>query len=230
MVWTDFIKKYIKYSAPIIGIISFLITFFNKEHSKYEENKEKYFDDFLVKFYNVYRSNNNINIRKFFNKNYSYVDTYIPGYINYLLEKKEYNKLKKVLVVDYFCYYPSVRNSISAVLHKIFDRAWFIQYCILFLSTMIMGFFTTSLIPMSIDEVIGRIKNTHYSSIGKIPAPIFMTVILFIMGLLTYVMKIIIDSAWIRNDMYTYDEKNIKKIITSKEKQYIKLKQRVYFL
>lgn len=85
----------IKNYAIIAGIISFIITLFNKEHKKIEENQEEYFEKFLVVFLNKYRKNNNMNIRKFFYKNYSYLDVYIPPYVNYLIKNKEYNKLKK---------------------------------------------------------------------------------------------------------------------------------------
>ncbi|AFM00767.1 hypothetical protein Desde_2432 [Desulfitobacterium dehalogenans ATCC 51507] len=84
----DFIEPYLKYSAIIAGVISFIITFFNKEQVKYEKNKEKYFDDFLVRFYSAFRNNKNVNIKDFFYKNYSYHDNYIPTICKLLIGKE----------------------------------------------------------------------------------------------------------------------------------------------
>lgn len=230
---SDFIQLYMKYSAVIAGVISFIITIFNKEHIRYEKNKEKYFNDFLIKFYNAYRNNRNINIKKFFNKNYSYLDNYIPTYVNYLIENREFDKLKKVLIVDYFCYYSSESNTVKITFYKIFKPVWFIEYCMIYVLTISVFFLGILLIPMSIDEIIGRISNTHYSNVDfyglNMPAPLFMIGMLAVLGLLIFIMKFISDS-WIRKDIYTYDKKYIEKIIKSRENEYIKLKNKVYFL
>lgn len=226
----DLIEPYIKYGAIIVGIISFMITFFNKEHVRYEKNKEKYFNNFLIDFYNAYRNNSNINIRKFFIKNYSYLDTYIPAYVRYLIEKKEFNKAKKVLVADYFFYYPSFRNTVKNIFYKIFNYTWFIEYCIFYMQTVFVFFMGLVLVPMIISDIIGRVNNTHYSSINNIPAPLFMICMLAVLGLLAFIMKFILDLDLVKKDIYTYDRKSIEKIVKLKEKEYIKLKKKVYFL
>jgi hypothetical protein len=230
----DFDLIAVKYGAVIAGVISFIITFFNKEHVRYGKNKEKYFDDFLIRFYNAYRNNNNVNIKRFFYKKYSYHDNYIPPYVNYLLENSEFDKLKKILIVDFLNYYPSIGNTIKAIFHKISKRVFFIEYCLVYILVLTIFIMGIILIPMCIDEIVGRINDTHNSSTIiyslSIPVPLFLIGSLIVMALFTYLIKVLLDTSWIKKDMYTYERKYINKIIKAKEKEYNKLKDEVYFL
>lgn len=201
--------------VSIAGLISFIIAFFNKEHDKYNRNRERYFDCFLVKFYNSYRKNNNINLRKFYIKSFDYIDIYIPAYVNYLVEKKEYDKLKKVLLVDYYDFFPNTKNAIVQALLNLSNVFDFLYYLLILLILMIL---------MAGLIIILGIMGIVYKAINIFEIEVLTSAF----GLLL-LLFICLKYFFYSYDMYTSSEKSIKKLINKKLDKFENLKEEIYY-
>lgn len=200
----------------IAGIISFVIAFFNKEHDKYIKNREIYFDVFLVKFYDSYRRNPNFNMKKFYNKSFSYHDIYIPPYINYLLDNRKYDELKKVLLIDYYELFPSVNNVFKQAILNLINVIDFIYYLIIFLTLMIL---------LAIMVLLFGVMGIIYKSINVYD----ISLLVLSLSIVTIILKSVLKYLK-TNDIYTYNRKDITKIINKKIEKFKTISDNLYFL
>lgn len=72
---------------------------------------DAYYEEFLKPFYVAYKKNKNINAVKFIKPLFKIDNDNIPKYILYLMEQKEAEKLKKVLLYDYYELYKNDDNN-----------------------------------------------------------------------------------------------------------------------
>jgi len=200
----------------IAGIIGYIVTSFSKEHDKFTRNREKYFEIFLVKFYDNYRKNPDINMGKFYSENYNYTDTYIPPYVNYLLENKEYDKLKEILIADYFKLFPSAKNIIAQATSNLLNLVDFLYF--------ILMIFIISGITGLLILLLGVIGLTNQ----VIDANDFVTIIVFIL-IYGAIFKQSINSIK-KNNVYSFNTEQINKMVNEKIKYYESIKKEVYFL
>lgn len=117
-----------KIVSAILAVITVIISFFNKEQEAYYENKNLYFKNVLLKFYERYKSTANINVVDFIKNNYSHEDNYIPQYIWYLVYENEKEKLVKILLKDYVENRISFESTISKMKSKVFRQLAFLEY------------------------------------------------------------------------------------------------------
>lgn len=95
-------------TISVAGIISFLITLFNKEHDKYIKSKDEYFNSFLTIFYDKHKESKDFDVKKFYLENCSRSNSYIPPYVHFLIDKTDYKSLERILIVDYYDFYPRI--------------------------------------------------------------------------------------------------------------------------
>lgn len=119
--------EYKELLAALSGIAAFIITYFDKGEKKYELMKDMYFEKVLKEYHIRYVEDNKINSVRFIKKNYKKSDSYIPRYIFYLVDNNEKEKLKQVLLEDYFNYYPNFENSLSNTFNKLAGKVYIIE-------------------------------------------------------------------------------------------------------
>lgn len=103
-------------AISITTVLGFILSFFNAENKKYNENKEKYFSEFLVPFYKEYKISEDINYNIFISQFHDYDKVFIPQYVHMLVSARKYDKLKKILLNDYIDLFPNKLN--------VFFTAW----------------------------------------------------------------------------------------------------------
>jgi hypothetical protein len=176
-------------TISLAGLVSFILAFFDKEHKKYNENKEKYFQEFLLYFYQEFRSNNNVDHETFIKKYHSFDKIYIPRYVNLLIENKEYEKLTKVLLTDYVNLFPNKLNGFFIALENL-EAAFNYIVAVIFMIAL-------SLLPLYL--------------FGSINQPQFweaLAVCLLYFFVFFILLKIILS-----DDMYSFNDKNINRFI-----------------
>lgn len=215
------ISKIIK-MAPLItallGIITILGTYFNKEYDNYREFENDYFNELLRKYMIAYRKNKNINAIKYIRKNHNYSDVYIPSYINYLIETKNKEDLHKVLIVDYFEGINSEENIFRKTFHKILNLGKVLV--LLFMVGFI--FLTMSKISIKILDVIKTydLSNIKLFLSELLIAAIIFFLIILICAIYTVVVGLIFTKSIKKEDKYINELKYIKKQINIKVEKY----------
>lgn len=196
----------------VVGIISFIIAIFDKEHIKHGNYKEKYFNEFLVEFYAAYRKND-FNMKEFFNCNYS--EIYIPPYVYYLYENKRYEDLKKVLLVDYYIGFPNEKNSIIHTFIKfisIIDLLYYFFVIFVLFGSIFLAFVV----------IFNAVVNERMDYINIAILLGFIIIYTIIALKIKHFFKL--------NDSYSYKEEIINKLIKSKLNDYNKISNELYFL
>lgn len=223
------------FSGMIAGGITYVFATFKKENNLYKENKEKYYNEILKPFFYSYVNNkqkgNSINI---FNDHFDVEEFYyIPGYIHYLKMEGKMDVLTKVLLVDYMLYYPSYKNSMAKFLDAINDNSNVVLMLLNFLMIFPVLFIILISIPMIITDYVNYINHKSYGliTIMELELPIF--IILIVLMLLLIIMIIflfwLLNSSYSKYDLYTYDEKYIKKTINRLTKRYKKMEKNNIF-
>lgn len=204
--------------TALLGIITILGTYFNKEYDNYREFENDYFNELLRKYMIAYRKNKNINAIKYIRKNHNYSDVYIPSYINYLIEAKNKEDLHKVLIVDYFEGINSEENIFRKTFHKILNLGKVLV--LLFMVGFI--FFTMSKISIKILDVIKTydLSNIKLFFSELLIAAIIFFLIILICAIYTVVVGLIFTKSIKKEDKYINELKYIKKQINIKVEKY----------
>ncbi len=197
----------------ILCIISFVILIFNKDYEKYSKNKEMYFDKIVVPFYNEYKKNSEIDTNNFYLDSCSFSKPYIPAYVHYLIEKNEFEILKKVFLVDYFDLYPNYNNIIFNTM-----TYWMIKFLYWFILLLLfMAGIKLLIILLAITGLITTLIN------------IKEILILIAFELIIFVIIKCLASYLEKNDIYTLNKKIIKTIIDVKLRRFYKLANKLYY-
>lgn len=204
--------------TALLGIITILGTYFNKEYDNYREFENDYFNELLRKYMIAYRKNKNTNAIKYIRKNHNYSDVYIPSYINYLIEAKNKEDLHKVLIVDYFEGINSEENIFRKTFHKILNLGKVLV--LLFMVGFI--FFTMSKISIKILDVIKTydLSNIKLFLSELLIAAIIFFLIILICAIYTVVVGLIFTKSIKKEDKYINELKYIKKQINIKVEKY----------
>lgn len=218
--WIEMLIKLMPVITTAVGIITLLITCFNKEYNNYIELKKKYFECLVDPYIINYRKNKKINPIEYINDNYNYEDTYIPKYINYLVEKEGKYNLHKVLVVDYIEGFKSKENSFYRTFDKIRNVVIIISVFSLFVA--INGFMIKTM--WLIFEFVNTVKATNLKEllIELLIVAALIIVISLIIFLYFWILGHIFRRSIKDEDIYIYELSNIKKQIEIKIKYYNK--------
>jgi|GEM_PF-1792827 len=215
----------------IVGaVITFIITFFNKEQSKYGKLEHEYFEKLLVPYINECMKNNGLNSVRFIKRRFNRKDYFIPSYIFYLVDNDDRQLLHKVLVEDYRDKYPNNTNVIFKTMDNIFHTMDFIFIFIYYIFIFVIVFFFL----MTLKELfnmayyfindIASGMNVANSNISNLKFYIVVMIITVIVLILTvWFVRAFINSI---NDEYTMIDKKIKSIVEKKERKYDKNKNK----
>lgn len=211
---------YFKLLAVIGAVITFIVTYFNKEEKKYSKLTNRYFNDLLVPYVSEYRNNKGINPIKYIRKKYNYNDYYIPTYIFYLLENNDKENLHKVLIEDYKEKFPSSSNIIWNTVYKIFN--------IMDLIFVFISLYFVLLIIMYIFQLSNEILSNVISYIGhgfnkeNLVIIIGNSVAIIIFTIFLFVVRPTVKNRIITDDEYSTKIKNIESLVKRKVKKYNK--------
>lgn len=209
---------YFKLVGIIGAVITFFITFFNKEQSKYSKLEQEYFEKLLVPYINECMKNNGLNPVRFIKRSFNRKDYFIPSYIFYLVDNDERKLLHKVLVVDYREKYPNNINVILKTMDNIFHT---IEFIFIFLYYIYIVFiFLLSM--MTLKELFSMVSdmdiaNGNISNI-KSYIGVIISIIVGVLIVVFFLRELINDI----NDEYTIVNKKIKNMVKSKVKKYDK--------
>lgn len=183
-------------TISLTGLISFILTFFDKEHRKYNENKEKYFQKFLLPFYQEFKTTDKLDYESFLKNNHSYDKVYIPRYVNSLIENKENEKLSKVLLTDYINLFPNKLNGFFVALENL-DAVFNYIVAVVFMIIL-------SILPLYL--------------LGSINQPQFWEAL--VVSLLYLIAFVILLKIIFSDDMYSLNDKKINRFINMKIIEY----------
>ncbi|NOW92351.1 uncharacterized protein YxeA [Clostridium beijerinckii] len=213
-------KDYIALITAVISIIIAIVACFNKEQEKGEELQEEYFK-ILIEYLEIKKVNPNIDVLEYIRK-FKFKKCCIPGYMYYLADQNDKDRLEKLLLTDYWDYYPNIVNSTNKVLEKFNKLVYFTSK----VSLILWGMFVLGVIFM---EPIGLINN--FSEINE--SNIFMIIVaaLIIDSILIlsfFLSKKQVDGFGNELDIYSMNIKTIQKTIRRKEKRYKKRAGKYY--
>ncbi|MBE6061213.1 MAG: hypothetical protein E7215_13740 [Clostridium sulfidigenes] len=219
---------YFKLLGIVGAIITFIITFFNKEQSKCGKLEQEYFEKLLVLYVNEYMKNNEVNSIRFIKKKFNRRDYFIPSYIFYLVDKGDKVLLHKVLIEDYREKCPNNANVILKTMDNIFHTMNFIVIFIYYIFIFVVGI----LFLMTLKELFNiayyfindiasgmNISNSNISNLKFYIVAMIIMVIILILILILWFLKFFINNI---NDDYTMIDKKIKGIVEKKKRRYDK--------
>lgn len=201
-------------TISIAGIVSFLITLFNKEHDKYIKNQDEYFNNVLAKFYEEYKKNKNIDIVKFYLSYCNYSNSYIPPYVHFLIDEKKYDALKRAFFVDYYDLYPSFNNIVyKTVIYFINIIDFLYSLSMILLIAVLIGIILLILGLVGFMNVI-----VDWKDLG----------VIFIYALAFFGLFKFSVSYLDKNDIYSLNKERIIELINSKQNRYYKIIDKIY--
>lgn len=198
-----------------VSLIATLITLIrNTGFSKNYERERRYYEKVLMPFLEKYAKNSDFDIIKFCKNKIKRTDEDIPMYVIFLMDHREEDKLKKVLLLDYTKLYKNDINTVNNITTLV-DK---ILFCIM----LIWEFFFILLGSLLIvGSALEMLNNKTISLLGNI-----------ILGIIIYGISLILmkcDILW-HDDTYALNTKKIQKHIANKTKSYEKKKDKYYFI
>lgn len=88
--------------AIISSLITTIILIYQTGFKNNQERERKYYEELLMPFMQKYFNNKNINAYRYCKNKVLYTNENIPMYISFLIHTKDKEKLKKILICDYF--------------------------------------------------------------------------------------------------------------------------------
>lgn len=214
--YIDLLIKIAPLITIVIGVITIIGTYYNKELSKNIALEERYFNEVLVQYMAKYNEHNNINSVKFIKSRYGYSDYFIPSYIFSLVMKNDAKVLHKVLVSDYERGFASELNCFKNTLKKISDNLRVIF--------AIIGFFVLYYV---VYEYLYIINNEVQISISKNKllgllffVIIMLCILVIVVGSFMWGFKKIIIKSLEEENRYTTKEKYIMLQVKNRVKDY----------
>lgn len=210
---------YLKIIALIGGVVTFIITYFNKEQNKYIKLVDDYFEKVLVKYVDLYNKDKKINPINFIQENYSMKDYFIPSYIFCLINSNRKVDLHKVLLEDYRERFPNNTNGIFRTidnlrytysLFEVFIFSFLFIIPVLVIISMIIS--VVSLVITSFGE---GFKEGMISSVAALI--MIVVIIIVVYHIFKYLAKYIAKGM---KDEYTMKTKEIEELIKNKVKSY----------
>ncbi len=215
---------YLGIATVIGGIAAFIITYFDKREETLNLLKQKYFDRVLCVYYCKYRKNSNINSVNFIKRNFEGNETFIPKYIFYLCDEKNKEDLNKILLVDYWKYYPNKTNVFNKSINGLFDKGHifevFLSISMICLGGMLIMLFIIQLILSTITVLKGNLP--FYEIANELSSNDAWTGLCY--GILALILEIIyhtsISKTFNNKDEYSLNINRIKEFIKKKKKIY----------
>ena len=163
---------------------------------------------------NRFFKDKSIDIVKFYSSYCNYSNSYIPPYVHFLIDEKEYDALKRIFIVDYYDLYPSYNNTIFKTVTYFINIIDFL-YC-LFLILLVVAVTGLVLLILGMIGFMNAFISLHDFTVLSIYTAIF------------FVMFKISASYLDKNDMYSLSKNRIAELINSKQRRYYKVLEKMY--
>lgn len=209
--------------AIITAAISLLITIYKMVFKHNVGRSKAYYQDILIPFIDAYTKNNNIKPTRFLKNIAKRTNDNIPKYIFYLIDNKQDEKLKKVLIYDYFDIYHNDDNTMRKITKGIQKVLSYILFCFSFLAL----FFSSYCIALAIYTLFSNIyyifsnniefKNVLSQQLKQFYFQVTMSFLFFGISLLCVKVSSIFS-----DDTYTLKEVKIKHLINKRVQTYDK--------
>lgn len=213
-------KDYIALITAGISVVIAIIACFNKEQEKGEKLQDEYFK-ILTEYFEIKKANPYMNTLEYIRK-FKFKKCCIPSYIFYVADQNDEERLKKLLLVDYWDYYPNVVNNTNKVLEK-FDK---LIYFIGKISLILWAMFVLSVIVMEPISIISNFSKINEGNIFMIIVAALLIDSILIVSV--FLSKNQVDSWGNELDIYSMNIKTIHKTIKRKEKRYKKRIDKYY--
>ena len=210
---------YFNIIASVGAVITFIVTYFNKEQNKYIKLIDNYFEKLLVQYVDLYNKDNKINPLDFIKENYSIKDYYIPSYIFYLVKANKKVELHKVLLEDYRKRFPNNANGIFRTIDYLMYTYSLLEVFVFSILCIVPALVIVLVALYSISFVIAGFgegfKEGILSSISG------LIVLGIVIGIVFYVLKYLVKSiSKGMKDEYTMKKDEIEELINKKIKNY----------
>jgi len=214
-------KDYLPLITVLASVIFAIITSFNKQQETGELLQDEYFKTILLAYYEVRKVRPDINAIEYINK-FKFKKYCIPSYIYYVADQDDEEKLRKLLLVDYWDNYPTIINNTNKVMDKFFKIVYFLFNILLMLMIVALLYLITTVITAiftNLSEILNNGYIKIYIGILIISLAFFIVILVFKNNIISFGKDI---------DQYSMDIKTIKKIVVKKEKIYKQRKNKYY--
>lgn len=211
------------YISVATSIITFITLIYNVGIKKGRKREQQYYEKVLQPYIRKVSKKENVDAVSIVEKLVKRDDDDIPKYVTYLIksddEEKE-EKIRKVLLYDYFCLYPNDSNNQLIIIESISKILYYV-------------FFFISLICLFSGAYyfVEGIRCTSIILYGKIEANLLHYVAVIFIGILLIFISIAVLklSALVNDDRYTINKKRMTKLINRKTKKFDKHNEDYFF-
>ncbi len=210
----------------VISTSTVLTLLYKTGYKNIRKRENDYYNNVLKPIVETIKSNNNVNITKSLGKIVKFSDDSVPKYIFYLMSQSENEKLKKVLIYDYFDIYDCEENLISNVL-KFFKKI--MVYIFIFLSILLAVVFAFNFSSHISLVIFTSIKESKLDTFNI--KELLQSLQLFVLDfLLLFISVFSLYCAKFSNTyMYTFKKKRIENIVKKKVKKYNKIMDNFFY-
>lgn len=203
--------------AVIVAAIGALTTIYKLGFKKNRFRTKKYYKSLLRPFKIACENNSDINAIRFIKKNTKRDNDNIPAYIFYLVKIDDGERLKKVLLYDYYAYYPNDFNKMGGIRNNINKTIVYFLWIVAHIFLLYAATFAAVIFFFVILNVSGKINEI----VNLIRMPFIFSLISLIFSFICLFAADFCDK-----DIYTLKGKKLEKIINEKIKLYEKGKNK----
>lgn len=216
--------------AIITSAIALITTIYKTCFKTEASRSQAYYKKILVPFVIEYKKKSDIVPTKFLKNIVKRSNDNIPKYIFFLMEQGEDEKLKKVLIYDYFDIYHNEENKMSGIIRMIYRAVAYFIFIISFIILFYSGYFMAVVfytILFSTYQLISEELNGAIIQSGAGESIFLLAIIAIVMFGMSIFCAVIASE--LNVDNYTLKEKKIKRLIERRVKTYDK-KMRMFVL
>lgn len=215
------------------SIVTFVTLIYNIGIKQGKSRERRYYEKILQPYIEEWSQNKEIDTILVV-ENLIKGDDDIPKYISYLInnkkDKKSNEKLKKVLVYDYFCLYPNDVTSINGILDSILKICYYVLFATalisLFTGALCLESFFNSIILVGYNFITKKGEMLGSNSIDPKACIYLLSTGIILIFVCMGVMKL---ANWINMDRYSLNKKKINSMIKRKCKRYDKNREKYFY-
>ena len=207
----------------IVSVIGMLTTIYKIGFKDEQNRTQAYYKETLLPFIVAYQKNSNMNTIKFLKDAVKRDNDNVPKYVFYLLDNQERDKLRKVLLYDYFDLYHNDDNTMRRIMKWI---SRFLVY-LLFGASLFITFYGSFFLVSGVLSILMDLVHGFDGTINGVDTWKWSLKNIFL-GLVSIFLSIVYISLVkkINDDRYTFKKKKIERLINKKVKLYDKYSEK----